>query len=629
MSAASSPEAQAPDTPRERRGSRDWRPLEGLARALLLLVGGAAGGGLTYLLALSSVLQLSRLLGFLMGATPEQVAANEVLFGTAAIALGALVLGGAWTFRMRRHLGLPTPTLTLQQTLAVLDAPATALLGTALALGVALAYGRLVFLYHRLAGGVDEGMYLYAAREVMSGRVAYRDFPFIQGPLHPYLLAVFLAPFSFDEGAARLFALSVMMLTLVVVAATAARLSGTRVAAPIAVLLLVTNLDFLTDQTSGVHPSGATGGLLVAVSALLLAYRQPVLAILPLAIVTGTRVLFAPLAILGVLAAAVILRDARRPLLVGAAAATAMFGPFLVADPRSFWFDVIGHQSQRATILARLNEGVPDTLRTHLVEMQRAGLVMIGSYGPLLVALVVAGTLLAWRPAREKLGTYRTQVLAYLVVAAASMFLVDLLPYPFLERYPVPQLPLAAIAGGTAFGVFLHLGKERPELARLVIVLAAAVLLANPFQATREPMGAPNFVELNRKSPPVAALRELADIVRSVTPPEGVLITLETPVAVQAGRALWPGLGVTAWGVLSVPDEDAVAVKMTTPKLLAEAIESKRAAAVVASDRYTWDLPRLPNKERIRRFLDREYRVVSAFEKLNDWGITRVYVPNP
>jgi hypothetical protein len=76
-----------------------------------------------------------------------------------------------------------------------------------------------------------------------------------------------------------------------------------------------------------------------------------------------------------------------------------------------------------------------------------------------------------------------------------------------------------------------------------------------------------------------------------------------------------------------MPDEDAQAMRMTTPNLLAQGVESCQAAAVIVSHRYTWDLARLPTRDRIRRSLGRDYTLLREFPSVSDWGVVEVYVP--
>jgi hypothetical protein len=113
-----------------------------------------------------------------------------------------------------------------------------------------------------------------------------------------------------------------------------------------------------------------------------------------------------------------------------------------------------------------------------------------------------------------------------------------------------------------------------PAVTLLAGATGFSLVVVNPFVATREPAGAPNFVETYRHNSPVAKLKEVASFVRSTTAEDGLLITLETPIAVESQRRLWPGLGVTSWGVLDLPDEVAQAMRMTTPNLLAQGVES-------------------------------------------------------
>lgn len=598
---------------------------ERAARYLLWAVAGLLVLACTYVIVLELCLEALTFWDFLRAAQLDKPADHGPAPLIAAAVLTALVLVG--TARYVRGAGSTGRRFTLE-TIPRLLSQRTWYLG-ALAVGslAFLAFARLVFVYYRIAGGVDEGIYLVTAREAMAGGITYRDFPFIQGPLHPYLIGIFLAPFGYTENAARLLAIVLTLASLLLTAVAATRLGG-RLAGVLAFAFLVTNLDYISDLTSGVHPSGPTAGFLLAVALVLLAYERYLWALLPLAILTGTRVLFAPLAILGVLLAAVALRSALRPLLVGAVLAIAAFGPFLIASPASAWFGIIGYQLQRSSLVPRLGGGPADqALQNELNNIQDAALRQVAYFWPYLLLLLIAAAVLAWPASRRLLGRSRLLTLCFLLAGSVALFVADALPEPYTLRYPTPHVPLAAVAGAVALAFLMRQPAFSGGAARIALPLAAMLVLVAPFDATREAVGSTNFVGTYADHPPVAALDEVAAYVESVTPPDGVLITLETPVASEAHRRLLPGLEMTSWGLLTLPDAQAEAVHMSTPNLLAQAIEFRRGAAVVTSDRYTWDLPKLPNKDRIQAALKSEYKLGQEFKNVSDWGNVQVYVP--
>jgi hypothetical protein len=81
------------------------------------------------------------------------------------------------------------------------------------------------------------------------------------------------------------------------------------------------------------------------------------------------------------------------------------------------------------------------------------------------------------------------------------------------------------------------------------------------------------------------------------------------------------------WGVLDAPRSLATAVKMTTPEMLAEAVESGRADAVVISDRNTWRMAHLRTRARIEDALASQYRLGREFQAVSDWGHVQVWLP--
>ena len=195
--------------------------------------------------------------------------------------------------------------------------------------------------------------------------------------------------------------------------------------------------------------------------------------------------------------------DARRPLLLATGLAGLGFAPFALADGQAAWFGLLGGQIGRATLMHRLSNLPTATLTNHLRSFPSAALTELASYWPAMLALLIVIGLLAQPSARVAFGRHRAIALLFCVAGSVTMFLVDLLPYPFTARYPVPQLPLVAIAGAVALASLLR-QHEHHLTAVLTATVALTLVLMNPFAASREAVGAPNFVETYRANPPTS-----------------------------------------------------------------------------------------------------------------------------
>ena len=106
-----------------------------------------------------------------------------------------------------------------------------------------------VFFAGHARTNIDEGMFLNAGRRVYEGALLYRDFPFSQGPLLPYVYGITQGPFGPSVAVGRAVSL---VLALVGFAATLriAHLGGGRIAAMIAAALSLMNLPALWVATT-------------------------------------------------------------------------------------------------------------------------------------------------------------------------------------------------------------------------------------------------------------------------------------------------------------------------------------------------------------------------------------------
>lgn len=175
----------------------------------------------------------------------------------------------------------------------------------------------------------DEGFYAAAARAAVSGLIPYRDFPFNQTHVYPYLHGALMKVTGFGLVPHR--ALSALYLLGTVAVVVRGRTFGHLMAAT----ALVASAHFVSRSVLGQSfPMAAL--LLVLASAAFLARRTWALGIL------GTLALGAKLTVLpavGILWAVHAWRDRRWPSFAAPAVALlVVFAPVVIADPAGWWF---------------------------------------------------------------------------------------------------------------------------------------------------------------------------------------------------------------------------------------------------------------------------------------------------
>jgi hypothetical protein len=589
-----------------------------LGRAALVLVGAIGVMLLLGIVAFTYLvpwLLFASLATFLAG--PDRAVLHEptalvlVSLPPLAASSAALVCVGRWV-RATGRLWPPTPASSASVGQATLGPRLVVVLLAAGCFGY-LAFARLVFLYARIQGAVDEGLYLYAARLAMSGQVPYRDFYFDQAPLLPYAFGLALGPFNYDEIAARLFAIGCTLLTLLVTFAAATRLGG-RVAGLVAFALLATSVDFTAELSGGVQSNGPLTALCVALVALALAYRRLGAALVLAAMTAGLRQTFLPLPLVLACYAAF---GQRRPwlgLLAGVLPTVALYALFMVVGGPAAPLALVRPLRQPDVVRMTVPPDIASVLEQLSVTLQR----VLGAYAVFVLAAGPAAFLALRR------GHPRAPVLLALGASSILLLLANVTAYPSDPRYPVTQLPLAAVLGGVSLAALVERARADTRLALLAGL--AVLLVVSPLNAYRDA----NFVALFHDRPPLARFLAAAEYVRSVAPPGGTLVSLETPFATQAGLRLPRGLEAGSWGVYThITPERARELGVVTYPMLVDMVEQGIGDVVISSDRYGFvdNFASSDNeKRRLQRALDTRYELTETFGNVSDWGNVRVWV---
>lgn len=338
----------------------------------------------------------------------------------------------------------------------------------------------------------DEGQYVAAAHLIAAGHLPYRDFPYLQTPLQPYLIAplAWLAP-GWLLVVARLANALAVAVAAWLIGRTAIRLSGHGIAGPMAVLALVSVDAVLFAAT--VARNDAVPMLLFAAALERLFARQPIsprraaLAGLFLALAASTKVSYA----LPCAAAAVMAlwhaRRANRPqvagLIAGMAAGALPTLLFLVWQTKPFLFGAY-HYSIDAVTAWQTLIGSTERLAWDFRARRFVGLLMLGP--ALWMVLAVALTQSRARSQREP----RPLGISLEVLLIASFF-AAILPSPVYRQYLVPLVPpLILLAALRAEAVITWL-RPRKMLGAIAVLFLAGSIVAGFTRSVRTAIRAP------------------------------------------------------------------------------------------------------------------------------------------
>ncbi len=613
--------ATSPSAPSDAPAEHPSRPVDRWASAVVL-----AGAVVLAAIGLASVwligwLEVLSLVSFLLGPGLDRFVSIDE--GPLSVILLPPVLGflatAIWLLRRRdlvaehgaRLLRLESRSADLSDALA----PSWRWTLSLLVVGfvAVLAYTRLVFLYHRIQGASDEGLYLYAGRLAMSGQIPYRDFYFDQAPLIPYAFGLALAPFHFDEVAARLFAIGCMLATLLITFFVSNRLGG-RFAGLVAFALLATNLDFLPEVSAGPQSNGSLTALVATLAVLALAYDRLGPGLLLAAVAAGLRQVFVPLPLVLVVYVALARRRPWLALVAGILPLVAVYGGALLLGGQTALYGLL--PTLRGPHVVRVPG--PFGLHVMLADIRDNALQVFTAYLPF---WMLAGPALYFT-ARQ--GHRRARLLLAIAAASVLVLLLNVVPDPDNARYPVTQLPLLAVLAGVGAAVLVR-SARRVEASPVLLSTLAMLLAAAPFFAVRPS----TFVDEFESSPPLSRFLDAAGYVRGLTGGRGTLVTLETPFATQTGMRLAHGLEAGTWAVYrDVSTEQARRLGVVTYDMLLDMLNQGVGDVVVESDRYGFKnyASNDDQRSRTQEALDRHYELKQTFQDVSDWGNVRVWV---
>jgi len=387
----------------------------------------------------------------------------------------------------------------------------------------------------------DEGWYALSGRLTYQGQVPYRDFPYFQMPLGPYLFGGMTSLSSSPIIAGRIMAAALGVVSICVVMRIGWRLNG-MAAAGLAALLLLCSPEFIIASTTARTEAIAVPLVLVATLALLEPWRGIAgFAVAPglLLLASGVRLSFLPFAGVALALCYWRARPTRRETIAGTvlliSAAAAAIGPALLAPPHRVIFDVWTSQAGRNW---QFSASAPSMLA---IAVQRIAFVRVPAGTFFIVTLPMLLLLFCavdkwrggWRPAR--IGFGGDHVANDLLLGAFA--LLCWLPFATFDhqeaRYAVPSLALLApavadVCVNARRGLLGEAMRYAPPL------LATLVIAYVAFQ----PPTLRDFLD-SRDLPQNS---NAASYIRSISSPDAQLVTLNPALALQSGRRLPPAL---------------------------------------------------------------------------------------
>ncbi len=432
----------------------------------------------------------------------------------------------------------------------------------------------------------DEGWYLYASRLVYEGKVPYRDFPYFQMPLLPYIygLPQFLFGPSILVGRLTSFAFS--LITVGTGVYLAQRIAG-RGAALLFLAFTIVNPNVMWTYTTTRTEPLVTPLVMLSLLFLLKQRRSTIDLVLAPSLMLWAMTV--RLTVMPAFAAVLIfsLYQARKNsrqwdtilALVGLQMVVLVVVPLILTGERMV-FNVWSTQEFRGSQF-----GTPEPPLGTLLRAKALFLPLLQAWYPLAVVLTVGLTAFlismwrgGWRPSVAGLGEWPTAHLAMLSLVGL-IFLPNLALNALQPYYFVPAFPIAALMAASALHRLsgaLHPHPEWVILPSLVgtLLLIEALTFASIFPLT-----------LNTVDPDIVAIRNVGSYLKSVVPPDKRVVTLDTSVVLEANRRVPHGLEMDVFSLWSrFTTSDARRYGVVNREILQELVADENTGAIVVGE---------------------------------------------
>lgn len=425
----------------------------------------------------------------------------------------------------------------------------------------------------------DEGLYVLGAQRAFDAGDFYGDAAFFHMPGSAVALAGLLPLVGPDLVALRLLLAVLSFAGLLLIGAVVRGEKGPRAEAVFVALAATSPFALTTLPAIASYSALAFCGLALSAGGLASrSTRGAVVAGAGIGFATSVRIAYALAA--GVLLLALLRRDGSRAAAAFLAAVTctvaALTGWWLLTDPVASWHNVITAQLERAHWTPYLWS--IDVWRNKLGV---AGSLLLHALAPALLLLLAwaAGRRAARAPARPPASGPLLHALLWPIV------LVHFLPTPAYLVYFASAVPLLFAACALAVA-------DRP-IAHLPRWVALAALLGLAAQDNVFGRGHPYpfawVADAPRRLGEQGWDRAVAEL-RARTEPGALIWSFDTSLVVQAGRAVLPGFEMSYFGFYPEATRAYAEQRRVLDLSLAlEPLVDRRAAAAVASRRYTWE----------------------------------------
>ena len=437
------------------------------------------------------------------------------------------------------------------------------------------------------ASNRDEGWYLYASRLVYEGKIPYKDFPYFQMPLLPYVYGLPQLLFGPSLLVGRLTSFAFSLITVGVGARLAQRIAD-RTAAILFLGLTVVSLGAMWTYTAVRTEPLVTPLVMLSLFFLLKERRSTtdlVLAPSLLLWATATRLTLAP-AFVAMLAFCLYLARRNRSQWDAIVAWTGLQVVLFVAVPLlltqdKMVFNVWTSQEFRGGQLRQLSAPLGSMLRDKALFFSA----FTDNY-PLTAILGLGAALYlgvlwksGWRPSVAKLGEHPTASLAML--ALAGLVFLPHLAFSMIHAtyFTTPFAVLTLMASIT----FVKAAAAMPKAGALAVPsVLGGLLLIGSLSMARDFPGVIDTVH-----PSLHEYSQIGGYLNSVVPPDEHILTFDVSIAVEANRDVVPGLAmsdVSYWPALRT--DRAQHYGVVDYELLQEIAADEKTGALVID---SWD----------------------------------------
>ncbi len=483
----------------------------------------------------------------------------------------------------------------------------------------------LFFIYYRSLT-YDDGVYLYAAKLLFSGKAPYIDFAYPQGPLLIYVYGTIGETFGYDMYVIRFFS-SLLALGGLILTIKIASLRGGREASTPASLLYLTGLygiaHFTVPQIYALTSFLILLSLYFACSGLNDRLRV-IFAITFITLAAGVRLSVAPLIPISIVYLSI--TSNKRTSIFAVATMTALlvcglvYGPYMAYDFESFRYHFLG---------THLYPESPFFLKFYKILFVTTE----NCYNfPFLMLAFLLSVVFYCKEWRTKSHSFRLYSFEWYLIAIVFVTLtVHLLPrgagYPG-SYYNNLIAPAMCILAGRIINDFIE--KKKLE-SKNVSPFVAAIVLLNLFinfhvlltyKILRPNEAGSSFTM------PVKILKEASSFISHITEEDDELMAFSTYIPVQADRFVVPGMekGIASYALSAKWErEKCEGLHLLNPEIIRDYIVQRRAAVAAFTEGELEMLLATGKEHRLIELLDENYEFLRFF---NNFGqhYTRLFV---